>query len=80
MYCGVPSSVPELGADDLSELEGVGLHLGDAEVDELGDLVLALAREEDVARLQIAMDDAHGVRLADAARHLAEDLAELRPA
>ncbi len=50
--------------------EGVVAELGEPEVDELGnDRAAALAREEDVARLDVAMDDAELMRRLERLHH-----------
>ena len=48
-------------------------HLGDAEIEDLDDLLVVLAGEEDVLRLQVAVDDARLVGAPEGARDLRED-------
>jgi hypothetical protein len=74
----------ERGAEDRAGLRarrhprvaGPVLHLGDAEIEDLRDLlvVVRVANEEDVLRLEIAMDDPALVRAREPAADLLEDL------
>ena len=63
-----PEDLAHLGASARPARE-----LRDAEIDELRDLVVVLAGEEDVLGLQIAVDDSHGVRAREASRDLSDD-------
>ena len=53
--------------------------LADAEVDEFHDLAVGFGDDDDVRRLEIAMDDAARMRLAQAARHLPEEQEHFLP-
>ena len=67
MYAGVPMSDPVLVLTSESDLRRH--QLGDAEVEHLDELGVALAlHEEDVVGLEIAMHDAGGVRRLERAR------------
>jgi hypothetical protein len=52
--------------------------LGDAEVEDLDDLIVLRARQKHVCGLQVAMDDASIMGLAQRPAHLREDLPSLR--
>ena len=70
-----PEHRARLGAARQALLSGGGLDLRDAEVEHLGDLVVVVRRsdEEDVLRLQVAMDDTRVVRALQRAAHVADD-------
>ena len=75
MYSGVPRTSCSLGELAIQVLELLDLDGGHAEIDELHGLLADLvARYEDVARLEVAMDDAVGVGVGDRRAHAAADL------
>ncbi len=76
MYAGVPTTKPACGLQVrlLRDAED----LGDAEVEHLDDLHAVDPREEDVGRLEVAVDDARRVGAIDAAGHLPEHVRHLR--
>jgi hypothetical protein len=75
MYSGVPTKWPRLGEDGCSVEPLAPGRLGDAEVDDLGHRLAVLLGDEDVGRLEVAVDDALLVgvlhRLADRANSAA---------
>ena len=87
MKFGVPMTVPSRVGPPIVRFASPGLRrlledLRDAEVDQLDHVRQPLdrlvgPREEDVVRLEIAVDDARGVRLGERARRLADDLPHL---
>ncbi len=60
---------------DHAGVRGVVLHPDDAEVGDLGDLLARGARDEHVGRLEVAVDQALGVDVAERAGDVAEDAA-----
>ena len=73
MYSGVPSTMPSCGVQRaFGEPERGGFR--DAEVDHLRDGLIVLARDQDVRRLEVAMDDALLVRVLDGGADLQEQL------
>ena len=76
-YSGVPKMTPACVSASPPDC-GCG-HLGDAEVEDLDDVALAVALDEhDVVGLEVAVDDAGGVRVLEAAQDLADDLERAR--
>ena len=84
MKFGVPMTEPSCVGPLQAAVLGRSLdveHLRDAEVDELHDVAelarrspVDVRREEDVVRLEVAMNDARGVRLRERLARLRDDL------